>query len=198
MIELVIQNMSDMRINYFTGENSLLYANLSCGQRESNFAYDGVSTNKVECGVLSLEFKNVYSYNSICIELTIDDDTKEYVLSHSPFENKYMVDLGFIVKSDSVVSFNLKNQEEVCTLFCISQNWAVDYEKAISIGANTLLSDLEKMYSNGTLHAECYLKVVQKNDYDQIFWYFSVIDKNGTLYSMLINVSDGSIQKRES
>lgn len=198
MIKIVTNNMSDMRINYFMGENDMLYANLSCGYRESNFAYDGVSTEQVECGVLTIEFKNTYSYNSICINLLIDDVKNEYVLTHSPFENKYMVDLAMIVNSNSKVSFNLKNQEQTCELACVSDSWTVDYKKAIEIGAREFSDMLDELYFNGQLNAECYLKVVAKPEDEFAFWYFSIIDKNDKLYSMLINVNDGSVQKRDN
>ena len=193
--QLVKQNMSDMRINFFEGENDLLYADLSCGYREQNFAYDGISTQKVECGVLSVEFKKVYSYQSICISLEIDGNTKDYVLERSPFENKYMVDLEKIINNNSLISFALKNQAEKCNLACVSKNWKVQYDNAIKIAVDVLKDDLSKLFYNNKLNAEGYLKVVSKHDYDQKFWYFSYIDKTGQSKSMLINVTNGKIIK---
>lgn len=186
--KLVQDNMSDMRINYFSGENDLFYAELSCGYREQNFAYDGVSCDKVECGVLSVEFKTVYSYEYISITLSIDENINDYVLKLSPFENKYMVDIEQIVSENSQIDVKLKNQDNTCSLQCVSSSWKTQYKKAIEIATKTLKEDLQNLYFNGKLNAECYLKIITKYDYDKTYWYFSFIDRAGNTKSMLIDV----------
>lgn len=190
---LVIKNMSDMRINFFEGENEELYAELSCGYREQTFAYDGISTDKLECGVLGVVFKTEYSYSSICVNLTIDGTSKEYVLERSPFEYKYMVDLEKIVDNKSEVSLSLKNQSLVCSLKCVSDDWKVQYTDALKIATEHFKDDLDKVYSNGKFLAEGYLKIVSKYDYEQKFWYFSFIDRAKTTKSVLIDVATGKL-----
>ncbi len=188
---LVKENMSDLRINYFEGKTELFYADLSCGYREQNFAYDGVSTKKTECGVLSVEFKKTYSYLSICVNLDIDGDTKEYVLLKSPFENKYMIDIEKIVNEKNAIKLSLKNQDDYCDLINVSKDWKIQYEDALNIGIETFKEELKNEYSNGKFNAEGYLKVVSKNEFDQKFWYFSFITTKNVSKSMLINVNSG-------
>lgn len=188
---LVKENMSDLRINYFEGETELFYADLSCGYREQNFVYDGVSTPKTECGVLSVEFKKTYSYLSICVNLEIDGDTKEYVMLKSPFENKYMVDIEKIVNEKNTIILSLKNQDDYCDLINVSKDWKIQYEDALNIGIEAFKEELKNEYSNGKFNAEGYLKVVSKNGFDQKFWYFSFITTKNVSKSMLINVNSG-------
>ena len=192
-MDIVLKNMSDMRINFFEGENEELYAELSCGFREKTFAYDGVSTDKVECGVLGVVFKTEFSYSSICVNLNIDGTSKEYILDRSPFEYKYMVDLETIVDNKSEISLSLKNQSLECKLKCVSDDWKVQYTDAIKIGTEYFKDDLEKVCSNGKFLAEGYLKIVSKYDYEKKFWYFSYIDRASSTKSVLIDVSTGKI-----
>ncbi len=194
---IIKDNMSDMRINFFEGENNLFFADLSCGYREETFAYDGISTAKKQCGVLSVEFKNTYSYSQISVTVNIDGNKKDYVLERSPFENKYMVDLEKIIENDKIIEINLKNQLDICTLKCVSNSWNIQYEKAIEIGVKKYQTELEKLYFNGKLNAEGYLKIISKPNYDKKFWYFSFIDKASNSKSMLIDVSTGEITINE-
>ncbi len=193
LLQVVKNNMSDLRINFFEGENDFLFADLSCGYREQNFAYDGISTSKLPCGVLSIEFKTTYSYSSICVELFIDEQHQEYVLEKSPFESKYMVDLEKIVDSNSTIKLRLKNQQNFCELECVSKTWQIQYEKALEIGVGALKEDLQNLYSNGKINAEGYLKVVSKNDFGQKFWYFGYVNTLKKSNGLLIDVKTGKI-----
>lgn len=193
LLQIIKDNMSDLRINYFEGENDFLFADLSCGYREQNFLYDGISTEKLQCGVLSVEFKTIYSYTSICVELFVDDQKQEYILEKSPFENKYMVDLEKIIDCNAKVKLCLKNQENVCELDCVSNNWQIDYEKALKIGVEALKDDFNDLYVNGKINAEGYLKVISKNDFKQKFWYFGYVNTLKKSKGLLIDVKTGQI-----
>jgi len=92
------------------------------------------------------------------------------------------------VLDSAVISFGLKEREELVTLKNLSNDWAVDYKKAVEIATNHLSNHLQNLYFNGKLNAECYLKIVAKNDFEKKFWYFSVIDKSGKSASVLIDV----------
>lgn len=190
---LVLNNMSDLRKNYFNAQTEDYYIELSCGQREEVFAYDGISTNKVPCGVLVLEFANVYSYDYVTGTIDIDGQKKEIILKKSPFEYKYMVDLNQYLTQKNKIKFSLKNTNTEVVLTEVSHSWKIDYKKAISIATNKLKNKLENLYFNQTLNAEAYLKIVTKKDFNKTFWYFSYIDRAGQKESMLIDVNSGKI-----
>jgi len=185
---IVLENMSDLRINYFEGNGKDFAVNFSSGFREEVFAYDGVSTPKKECGVISVVFSDKVSYSFISGKIIIDDVLTEVVLEKSPFEDVYMADIERNVLDSAVISFGLKEREELVTLKNLSNDWAVDYKKAVEIATNHLSNHLQNLYFNGKLNAECYLKIVAKNDFEKKFWYFSVIDKSGKSASVLIDV----------
>ena len=190
---IVLNNMSDLRINYFEGKNDNFYVNLSCGYREEVFNYDGISSTPTECGVLSLGYFDICSYASVTVVLIVDGEQNEYVLEKSPFENVYMEDIGKILTKDNIVKIKLKGTDEIIVLNEISNKWKINYKKAIEIGAKYLKEKLESLYFNGTLHAEGYLKVVSKIDYEKKYWYFALTSQSGENYSLLIDVESGEI-----
>ena len=190
---VVLNNMSDLRVNFFEGKNSNFYVNVSCGYREEVFAYDGVSTNPVECGVITLGFFDDCSYSSVMVVLEVDGKNNEYVLERSPYENVYMEDIGYLIKSNSKVSVGLKNQQDKVLLECVSLDWEVDYKKAVKIGTNYFKDQITELYFNNTLHAECYLKIVSKINFNNKYWYFSIVDMANKNYSLLIDVNSGEI-----
>lgn len=190
---IVLNNMSDLRINYFEGKGNSFYVNLSCGYREEVFAYDGVSTNPVECGVITLGFFDKCTYASVIIVLNVDGEETEYILEKSPYEDVYMEDIGYIITKGKNVSIKLKNQEQVVALKETSSSWNVGYKKAIKIGSDYFKDNITGLYFNGSFHAEAYLKIVSKIEYENIYWYFSIIDQSGNAFSCLIDVVSGNI-----
>lgn len=155
MDKIALNNMSDLRINYFEGANEVIYCNLSSGYREETFAYDGVSTSPVECAVLTVGYFNRCSYSQIEVVLNVNGEDINLILEKSPYEDVFMEDVGRIIKGDSVVSLNLKNQEEKIELVEVSNTWNIDYKKAIDIGTKYFKKELKNLYFNNKLNAEC-------------------------------------------
>ena len=92
IVSIVNSNFSDLRINFFEGIGQKYYASLSCGYREDNFAYDGISGAPLDCGVLKLEFLEMCSYQQLLIELCIDNATTEYILyTYSKVKSSYFI-----------------------------------------------------------------------------------------------------------
>lgn len=189
----VLNNMSDLRINYFEGKNQEIFVNLSCGYREDIFVYNGVSTTPVECGVISLAFINICTYNSVEIVLIVDGKSFEYVLEKSPYEDVFMEDIGKILNSNSKITIKLKNQKQELELECLSNNFKIDYKKAIKIACEHFKNQINGYYFNNKFNAEAYLKILSKKDYENKYWYFSLIGTDGKNYSTLIDCYTGEV-----
>lgn len=190
---LVEQNVSDLRVNYFEGLGDNYFASLSCGYREENFAYDGVSTTKVECGVLTLGFFDICSYNKITVVLSVDGMQSEVVLDHSPFEELFMADIGSIVQNTSAVTLNLKGSSQVLELKEVSTEWEIGYKNALNIGTNHFAEEIKKLSETGKIDAEFYLKVISKDGFDKTYWYFGITDKAGNVHFCLIDTASGDV-----
>ena len=192
MNNIILNNMSDLRVNYYEGQNDIFYASLSCGYREQEFAYDGISTTPIECGVITLEFFAESTYKSVAIILNVQGVEKECILERSPYENIYMEDIGEIVNQE-YITIKLKNTENIAKLNMVSNYWTIDYKKAISTAQEYFREELTSLYFNNKLNAECYLKIIFKKEFENRYYYFSIIDRAGNNYSCLIDVSTGNI-----
>lgn len=161
--------------------------------RESEFTYDGISTKKVECGVISLGFYETRLYDKISIILTINGVETEYVLDKSPYEDLFMADIEKALPNDAEIFVNLKNQENNVKLNELSETWEIDYKRAIEIGSTHFEQKLNELYFNKKLNCECYLKIIYNEDFKYPYWYFSIIDRSGADYSILIDTNSGEI-----
>ena len=189
----ILNTMSDLRINYFIGKAENFEVTLSCGYREEIFAYDGVSTNPIECGVISLAFYETHSYLSLEILLEVDGEEQSYILEKSPFEDVFMVDIEKILTNQNTIYFKLKNQNTKTELKEISNSWNVDYKLAIKLASEHFKETINKLYFNNKFNAECYLKPIYKSDFGNIYWYFSIIDTTGGNHNILIDVKTKEI-----
>lgn len=191
--DMVFNNISDLRINYFYGKNNGVFAELSSGQREEQFFYDGISTQKVECGVLSVGFVEPIFDLAINAEIIIDNISKSIVLQHSPHEDLFMVDIGKKINNDANIKIVINKQ--IIELKNISNNWKVDYKSAINTAVKHFEDKIQNLYFNSKLNAEGYLKIISSQDFEKIFWYFSIIDRVGKRNSILIDVNSGEITR---
>lgn len=188
---IVLDNISDLRTNFFVGENQDFFAELSSGKREEQFFYDGVSTRKVDCAVLSIGFFKTNYSNAIEVQVEIDGQAQNAILQHSPFEELFMIDLEKSIDDNAKVAiiYNAKKVE----LKCVSKDWQIDYSKALEIGIKNFQAELENLYFNGKLNAEGYLKIVYEKEFNKTYWYFGIIDRAGEKYNILIDVNDGRV-----
>ena len=69
----------------------------------------------------------------------------------------------------------------------------VDYKKAIKIACEHFKNQINGYYFNNKFNAEAYLKILSKKDYENKYWYFSLIGTDGKNYSSLIDCYVGEI-----
>ena len=192
-ISIVKKNLSDFQTVLFIGEGENYYCGLSSGYRESEYYYNGISTSLVECGVVSLQFKDIITYQNVQIELEIDGTATEYLLELSPYENVFMCDIEKSILNNQDVLLNIKSQQEKIKLKCVSNDWKINENTALQIGTEYLNDKIKELYFNKKLNAECYLKPIFKFGYDKVFWYFSVINLGGDVNYCLIDVNTGKV-----
>ena len=194
VVNLVKNNMSDIRFTYFEGQSLEYSCSLSCGLREEVYEYNGISTKNVECGVVSLAFKEAKNFIFLEIELFVNNEKIECILELSPYENEYMGDIQKNIPNNADVRIKLKDQsQEPSLLHPVSNIWEIDCDKALKIGVDYYKDTIKALYFNKVFHGECYLKPISKFGYNKIFWYFSVIDMGSNIKNCLIDVNTGQI-----
>ena len=104
-----------------------------------------------------------------------------------------MVDLEQKLSGEEVVSICVNGK--ILNLENLSKDFVVDAKKALQIACDELQDRITKTKSFNNLNAECYLRVMDKkaNNFDGVFWCFSVLNVDNENYSVIISTENGSI-----
>lgn len=190
----VQDNLSDVRYGIFCGTSKSFYVEYTYGLREDPFAYDGISEAKRELGVFMLYFNDVNNSAYVKIEATFDGKAQEVLLEHSPYDDAYGADIEEckIPQSLTVKILDGSYVGETVTLNNVSDQWKIDYKKALEISENHFASEFKSLKANGKKF-ECYLKILSKPNFEQFFWFFSYVASNGAKNHILINPQTGQI-----
>lgn len=189
--EIVMENMSEVTQNYFYAENEKLYASISCGFREKNYFLDGKSDEKVQFSLLCLNFFEEVDFDVVNVILVVDEMEYNFELEKSLQSSEFMVDCEKIAFGSKKIA--LKYQNFTLNMQEISKDFKVDFKKAIEIGCENFAKQIENLRKNSSFDGECYLKILdkKKNGFEDVFWCFSILDKNGNNYSVVISTVDG-------
>lgn len=192
-LSLVYDNMSEWTKVYYFGENESFYCSLSSGLREKNYLLNGTSEKKVDFALLTLNLNESSNQKILKVVVKIDGIESEKEMELNNLNNSYMLDLetAFSGNENVEVSYGgktlvLENQ---------SKDFAVGFEKALEIATRELEDKILLKKSFNKLNAECYLRVLDKkaNDFDGVFWCFTVLNNANENYSIVISTVDGAI-----
>lgn len=192
-MDFVKENMSETVDVYFFGETPEVYGTISSGERELDYCVDGRSGEVTDYSLFSINFYNEVFGAVIKVNLTIDGVTSEVEMELNTLNNTYMTDLGEKLSGEEEIS--VEYMGENFEMENVSKDFAVGADEAIEIASNELSDAIlrAKKYSN--LNAECYLRVMDKrmNNFQDMFWCFTVVNVNGENFSIIISTVDGSV-----
>ena len=190
----VNNNLSEIRKNVFEGQTDTLKVSCMSGERENPYTYDGVSEEKCEFGIITVNFKEFVGAINVPFVATIDDKKFEGTLEKSPFNENYMVDIESVADDEAKILISI-NDEPAIELQNISSTWEIDWQKALTLGKTYLSEELNAILSNGKFEAECYLKPVTDEGFisGQYFWSFFIVDKNFVRYTVVLDVNSGDM-----
>ncbi len=191
-VDYVRENMSEWTKVYYYGAGENFYVTLSSGERESTYLVNGKSEENVGFALVSVVL-NENEGQVIKATVSIDGEESLEELEINGLSTAYMVDLERELSGDEeiVITYN----DESVTLTNLSENFSVSDEQAIEIATAELVEQITAMKSGVTLNSECYLRVLDKqaNDFEEVFWCFTVVDINGQSSSVIISTTDGSV-----
>lgn len=192
-VDYVRENMSEKTEVYYFGETTEFYGTLSSGQREKDYLMNGKSEEKVDFSLLTLNFYNETLGNAITVNLTVDEKTSEVELELNTLNSTYMVDLEKKFSGEEKIF--VEYMEEKFELSNVSKDFVISADKAIEIASKELASSIKKEKKFSNLNAECYLRVLDKraNNFDSMFWCFTVINNKNESFSVVISTVDGSV-----
>ena len=187
----VEENMSEITKEYYIVEKDNYSATLSVCERESDFLYNGQSTESVDFALLSILFKNDVNERIIKVSVTSGENTVEVEAEFNPMNNMFMADIVDDITLTDAVSVSYDNSAVTLE----KKNFTIGYEEALEIACNNLGMRLEECKSYNNFYAECYLRVLSEHgdNFDNLYWGFTCLDYDGESFSIVISVDDGSI-----
>lgn len=194
-VKTIIEKTSDLTSTFFFSSTDFGCVEVYCGQREQIFEYDGISTKKVDYGIVKVCFDEKTEYKTIDAQLKIDDEVLDLVLEQNPFDQSYMVDIEKQISQNAnltlkIPNINVNNLEVECQ----SNKWKISDKDALEIAGKTL-KEFMTTNSKNNVDYECYLKVVHNiQDGQRLYFYtFSVKTTQLKTTNILIDVYSGEV-----
>lgn len=189
----VQKNTAELTKVFYMGEGENFYVTLSSGEREENYAVDGVCNKAVPYALVSLHDDAAGGKELVEATISLDGQAQEIELEKGAVSSAYMFDLEKELSGNEAIEITYNGQ--TITLENKSKDFGVNFEQALEIAA-TELSDKILLARNGSkLNAECYLRVLDQkaNNFDEIFWCFTVVNTRGENYSVVFSTVDGHV-----
>lgn len=162
---------------------------VTSGMRESDYTFDGTTTDMTEFTLVSLAFSSPHSEQFYDFIISINGTDYSGILEKNPYKSNYMCDLKKSICESDEITIKFDNTEN--KLDCLSKDFQVDYENAISAAVKSFDENLTNYCKNNNLY-ECYLKILYKPEISEnVYWYFLV--KANKQYNFVIDVNSGNI-----
>ena len=192
------QVVSEYRKCLFVANCEDFSATFTSGKRESSYSYDGVSSNLVEFGVLTVQFFSKLEPNNIPqYVLFIDTIQYEDILEFNPIDGTYVADIGKDIsnKSDIYLRVYGGGINDQTKMKCVSNNWKVSYKQAFNTALQKFKPTLKKQIKHNSINGEFFIKIVgDKSDQTlNICWYVSYLGVDKTTLACIIDVYSGQI-----
>ncbi len=185
--------MSEQTDVYYFGENDKFYCSISSGKREETYLMDGRSGKNVDFALVRFDLSTPRTNKILKAKVSIDEVEKDVELEINSLESEYLCDLCQHLSGAEKISIEFEGQKQ--DLQNLSKDFSVDSEKALEIASKEMGDNILKVKSYNVLNAECYLSVMDKkaNNFDQIYWCFTVLNVNNESFSIIISTKDGSV-----
>ncbi|MDE6583659.1 MAG: hypothetical protein K2K31_03330 [Clostridia bacterium] len=192
-LKLVKANMSEWTKVYFCGETEDFYCTLNSGVREEDYELNGKSGEVVDFALLVVKFTAQPNSSLVRLLLEIDGEGQLIDMELNTLNNTYMFDLERQLSGTEQISVTLNDQ--TVDLVAISNDFAVSSDKALEIASAEFEKKILLKKSAGNLNSEFYLRVLDKkaNNFDEIFWCFTVYNIDNENYSIIISAETGAI-----
>lgn len=189
----VLANLSDIRYGVFDAKNENAIASFVYGQREQNYSPDGKCSALTDFGIISVSLLKKYDKSEIPFTIFDGINTISGNLEKSPYENKFLADIGKQITQEPLeLTLNINNEEIKLELNKKSDNFEIKYEQALDIGKDALKEEISK---NNNKHMEFQLKIISQNEieFGKYFWQFCLICEDGQTHTVTFSVQNPEI-----
>ena len=185
--------ISELRTNEYVGMVGDYNAYAVTGTREKEYKIDGVSGEKTDFLILTIE--GVFSSAPLCKMVIADTEYSGQMKKH-PFADSYSFEIAKKAEESIVcVIITIDGQECETTLTSVLKENSKTHEYAFSLALQQLSSTIKKHEKNGVFDGEVYIRIIPnptKED-DRYFWYVAFYKSAQECYSVLIDCENGEI-----
>ena len=192
-------HLIEIRNNLFAGQNETYYATVCTGERESDYALDGVVNELVPFGIVTLARLDNERLNKDNNQFTliVNGENITGTLEKSPYDNTYSADIEQSIPSDAEISLELtvdgSNYSQGLTN--ISNDFSVSKNNAISIACEELKDSIKDLSKQQGSQSEAFIKILKdySGESNRYYWYVGIISPEGKTSGVLIDATSGDI-----
>ncbi len=188
------------RENLFVAEGPLYTATYSSGQREKDYALDGVRNEMTDFGIISFSRNDNAPLANDTYTYVITIDGQEYTgfLEKSPIDNTCSVDVGVKVSNDAEMNIKISFTGYTFTgdLISASKDFSVDSKAALKIANKELGEELKNITADKNNSLEAVMKIVKdysNSETKRYYWYIGAVSTNGDTVGILIDTTNGEV-----
>lgn len=192
-------HLIEIRNNLFAGEDGTYYATICTGQREQDYALDGVVNKLVPFGIVTLARldNEMLDQDEYSFTLVINGENITGGLEKSPYDNTYSADIEQVIADDAEISLQIVvdgtnfNQ----TLTNVSSTFGVNKDRAISIACDELKDSVKSLSKEKGNYSEAFIKILKdySGENNRYYWYVGIISPEGKTSGVLIDTTSGEI-----
>ena len=193
------EHLIEIRNNLFAGQDDTYYATLCTGQREKEYALDGVVNELTPFGIVTLaRLDNEMLNNDIYpFTIVVNGENITGSLEKSPYDNTYSADIEQVIADDAEIKLELvidgvnfsQNLSNVSTSFDINK------DSAITIACNELKDSVKNLSKEKGAYSEAFIKILKdySGESERYYWYVGIISPEGKTSGVLIDATSGDI-----
>lgn len=192
-------HLIEVRNNLFAGEDSTYYATVCTGEREQDYALDGVVNELVPFGIVTIARLDNEALNQdeYPFTLVVNGENITGSLEKSPYDNTYSADIEQVIADDAEISLvlTLDGTNFNQTLTNVSSTFGVSKDDAISIACDELKDSIKTLSKEKDNFSEAFIKILKdySGESNRYYWYVGIISPEGKTSGILIDTSSGDI-----
>ncbi len=197
------ENLSESREVVFEGKSDKFFVTFMMGKREKDYSFDGISTELVDFGVLTVHVLDTKLLHATATSFTLVLNEKNYSgeFEMNPYDKSFVSDIGVFEQVDGELKVNIVvgSVEQDFVLTNVSQSWNVSSERALEIATEELKRELKEFIENNKFLAEVYVKVLYDyKNFTGYYWHISFFGENGSSIACVIENINGEVLAKNS
>ena len=192
-------HLIEIRNNLFAGQDETYYATVCTGEREKDYALDGVVGELVPFGIVTLARldNEMLRLDEYPFTLVVNGENITGNLEKSPYDNTYSADIEQVIADDAEISLQLvvDGNNFSQNLTNMSATFTIDKDRAIDIACDELKDSLKSLSKEKNNYSEAFIKILKdySGEGNRYYWYVGVISPEGKTSGVLIDATNGDI-----